>query len=156
VPDREQSTTQEKVARLKVVGFTVAGCWKLSGDALEFELSVELASARNVLYAFVVDDGLMYVGKTVDTLRKRMYGYKNPGATQSTNIRNNAKIRESLAQGRRVEILALPDNGLLHYGGFHVNLAAGLEDSLVRDLMPTWNGGRKEASDQQLTPTELA
>jgi hypothetical protein len=38
-----------------------------------------------------------------------------------------------------VEIYALPDNGLLRYGGFHVNLAAGLEDSIVRDLNPPWN-----------------
>ena len=38
-----------------------------------------------------------------------------------------------------VEIHALPDNGLLYYRGFHVNLAAGLEDSLVATLKPVWN-----------------
>jgi hypothetical protein len=42
--------------------------------------------------------------------------------------------------------------GLLAYGGFHVNLAAGLEDSLILDLSPLWNGGRKESPDQSLEP----
>ncbi len=143
----------DKLGRIKAIGFTLAGCWKLSDGRLVFELN-EFASARNVLYAFVVDDELMYVGKTVQPLRVRMAGYKTPGATQSTNIKNNGKIRETLDQGRHVEILVLPDNGLLHYGGFHVNLAAGLEDSLVRDLMPPWNGGQKESPNQSLEPTE--
>lgn len=38
-----------------------------------------------------------------------------------------------------MEIHVLPDNGLLYYGGFHVNLAAGLEDSLVATIRPVWN-----------------
>jgi len=33
----------------------------------------------------------------------------------------------------------LPDNGLLHFGDFHVNLAAGLEDSIIKTLNPLWN-----------------
>src|ERR1700722_13588324 len=143
----------EKLGAIKAIGFTVAGCWTLSDTALTFELN-DLATARNVLYAFVVDDELMYVGKTVQPLRTRMAGYKNPGPTQSTNIKNNGKIRDTLAQGKRVEILVLPDNGLLHYGGFHVNLAAGLEDSLVRKLMPPWNGGQKEAPNESMQPPE--
>jgi hypothetical protein len=142
----------DKLGRIKTIGFTPAGWWNVSDGVLTFELN-DLATARNVLYAFVVDDELMYVGKTVQPLRTRMAGYKSPGPTQSTNIKNNGNIRESLAQGKRVEILVLPDNGLLHYGGFHVNLAAGLEDSLVRDLMPAWNGGQKELPNQSLQPT---
>jgi hypothetical protein len=145
----------DKLGRIKVIGFALAGCWKLSDNGLAFELN-DLATAHNVLYAFVVDGEVMYVGKTVQPLRTRMAGYKTPGPTQSTNIKNNGKIREALAQGKRVEILMLPDNGLLHYGGFHVNLAAGLEDSLVRELMPPWNGGQKESLSQLLQPTEPA
>jgi hypothetical protein len=34
----------------------------------------------------------------------------------------------------------LRDNGLLHYGAFHINLAAGLEDDLIAKLKPAWNG----------------
>ena len=142
---------QTELDRIQSIGFRSAGsCISLDGK-LAFELN-ELADSRNVLYAFVVDGRLMYIGKTVQTLRKRMAGYRSPGPTQPTNIRNNGNIRDSLAQGERVEIYALPDNGLLHYGGFHVNLAAGLEDSLIRELRPPWNGGQKELSNQETQP----
>ena len=40
-----------------------------------------------------------------------------------------------------MDILALPDNGLLHYGQFHVSLAAGLEDSIISVIAPPWNHG---------------
>jgi hypothetical protein len=39
----------------------------------------------------------------------------------------------------------------MKFGGFHLNLAAGLEDSLIRDLRPVWNGGRKEIADTDTT-----
>jgi len=68
-----------------------------------------------------------------------MSGYQNPGSTQSTNIRVNGKIKEALAKGVSIEIYSLPDNGLLSYGGFHINIAASLEDSLVTKLNPKWN-----------------
>ncbi len=139
------------VERLKAIGFKLAGRWSRGELGIAFEL-FDCATARNVLYAFVTDGQVMYVGKTVQPLRTRMAGYKNPGPTQSTNIRNKKTIDERLARGQQVEIFVLPDNGLLHYGGFHVNLAAGLEDSVVRELSPPWNGGQKEAANETLQP----
>lgn len=94
----------------------------------------------NVLYAFVVDGEVKYVGKTTQPLRSRMYGYLKPGPTQSTNIKNRANIKSVLEQGRIVQILVLCDNGLHHYGDFHINLAAALEDDLIAKLNPDWNG----------------
>ncbi len=143
----------DKLGRLKAIGFTVAGVWTIDGDGIACELS-ELGTARNVLYAFAVDGQLMYVGKTVQALRARMAGYRNPGQTQVTNIRNNRNIRQSLERGKKVEVYVLPDIRLLQYGMFHVNLAAGLEDSVVRELDPPWNGGQKEAANETLQPTE--
>lgn len=72
-----------------------------------------------------------------------MYGYENPGPTQITNIRVKRKIKEFLSQGKPVEIYALPDNGLLYYGDFHINLAAALEDSIIQTVNPPWNGSEK-------------
>jgi len=72
-------------------------------------------------------------------LKRRLYGYERPGPSQSTNIKGNKLIKEALLALRSVEIYALPDNGLLYYGGFHVNLAACLEDALVATLKPAWN-----------------
>jgi hypothetical protein len=56
--------------------------------------------------------------------------------SQSTNIKNNAYIREALLQNIAVDILVLPDNGLMHYGQFHLNLAAGFEDSIIETINP--------------------
>ena len=129
--------------RLLEVGFEPAGHWILENDVLSFEL-VRHSSQRNVLYAFVCDGQVKYIGKTVRSLAARMSGYRNQGPTQSTNIKNHDRIMQFLAVGTAVEILVLPDNGLLHYGQFHINLAAGLEDDIIRVLNPDWNGGALE------------
>jgi hypothetical protein len=129
--------------RLVEIGFQQAGHWLLHDGKISCELS-RLATQRNILYAFVCDGEVKYIGKTVSPLATRMSGYRNPSPSQTTNIRNNARIAEMLATGAAVDIYALPDNGLLHYGRFHVNLAAGLEDDLIRVIDPPWNGGRKE------------
>jgi len=68
-----------------------------------------------------------------------MYGYQNPGPTQNTNIKGNKLILELLSNGKGIEIYALPDDGHHHVGVFHLNLAAGLEDSIISTLKPNWN-----------------
>ncbi len=133
--------------RLLDIGFQPAGHWRLVGDRLSFELARH-GSQRNILYAFVCDGEVKYVGKTVQPLRARMQGYKSPDDSQVTNVRNNARLRELLSEGAALDILALPDNGLMHYGRFHLNLAAGLEDDIISTLRPVWNGRpRGEASE---------
>ena len=145
------SQMQSDLERLEFIGFTRVGSWNLVDSELTLSLN-SYDQARNVLYSFVVDGRLTYIGKTADTLKRRMLGYKSPGHSQSTNIKNRQKIVDCLGQEMKVEIYALPDNGLLHYGGFHVNLAAGLEDSLIRELNPEWNGRQKEITDGTLAP----
>lgn len=129
--------------RLVEIGFEKVGYWHLDGDRLGLELH-RMASKTNILYAFVCDGEVKYIGKTKSTLASRFNGYRSPSRTQTTNVRNNSNIRALLAMGASVDILALPDDGLLHYGRFHLNLAAGLEDDLIRVLDPEWNGGRVE------------
>ena len=136
--------------RLLEIGFEPAGHWSLEGEALRFDLARH-ATQKNVLYAFVCDGQVKYIGKTVQPLRVRLSGYRTPADTQSTNIANNRRIRELVAAGVAVEILALPDNGLLHYGPFHVNLAAALEDDIIRVIKPEWNGGKVDRE----SPAEL-
>ena len=125
--------------RLENMGFKQVGMWSIDSNKIQFTLH-DAASAQNVLYAFVSHDSVMYIGKTIRTLKQRMGGYKNPAETQTTNIKGNKLISEILSLNQSVAIYALPDNGLLFYGGFHVNLAAGLEDNLIKKLNPPWNG----------------
>jgi hypothetical protein len=124
--------------RLLDIGFRLSGCWVRSDSGIECKIE-ENGEKRNILYSFISDGEVLYVGKTVQALKKRMYGYQNPGPTQTTNIRGNKNIMDVLDSGSEVEIYALPDNGLLHFGVFHVNLAAGLEDSIISALNPVWN-----------------
>ncbi|MHB1458692.1 MAG: GIY-YIG nuclease family protein [Armatimonadota bacterium] len=115
----------------------------MKDSKLDFELTRH-ATSNNILYAFICDGQVKYIGKTIRTLSARMYGYKNPGPTQITNINNNKRINDLLSEGIAVGILALPDNGLMHIGQFHLNLAAGLEDDIIRVINPEWNGGMPE------------
>ena len=141
IPATHQGTAMN---RLIEIGFQQAGHWRLEDGRLVAELS-RLATQRNILYAFICNGEVKYIGKTASTLAGRMRGYRNPAETQTTNIRNNSRIREILEADGTVDIYALPDNGLLHYGAFHLNLAAGLEDDLIRVINPEWNGGRAES-----------
>ena len=124
--------------RLTDIGFRKVGEWQ--ADNGEIKLNIfDLADANNILYAFMFDGQVLYVGKTTQRLKSRMYGYQKPGATQSTNIKGKRLIQELLSNGKKVDIFALPDDGLHKLGMFHLNLAAGLEDSIVKTLKPKWN-----------------
>lgn len=128
--------------RLVNIGFRKVGEWKMLNESINPNLS-GLSNAKNILYAFILNGEVLYVGKTMMSLKKRMYGYQKPGHTQYTNIKCNKLLSELLTQGKGVEIYALPDNGLHHIGVFHLNLAAGLEDSIISILKPKWNGSTK-------------
>jgi hypothetical protein len=133
---------QEALSRLESIGFRRVGCWKCNDGQLSLDLDKDRAAEKNILYAFVVDGQPMYIGKSVQSLRVRMNGYRYANESQRTNYRIRPLLLERLGEGKSAEIFALVDNGLLHYAGFHINLAAGLEDSLIRELAPPWNGGK--------------
>lgn len=123
------------------IGFLPVGRWLMVDNNLKLELDI-MIERRNVLYAFASEDAVLYVGKTTQTLRRRMLGYFKPNNSQRTNQRNHLAIIDLLNQEKPVEILALADSGLHRYGAFHLNLAAGLEDSIIEIMRPAWNGGR--------------
>ena len=138
--------------RLENMGFRQVGEWSIELGKIKFTF-INADSAKNILYAFISQDTVMYIGKTVQTLKQRMGGYKNSAPTQSTNIKGNKLISEILLSNHPVAIYALPDNGLLFYGGFHVNLAACLEDNLIKALNPPWNRTGLMPSKTQLSQT---
>jgi hypothetical protein len=146
------------LGRLIAVGFEPAGKWLLSDRGLELVLTDNFAQERDLLYAFAVNGDLVYVGKTVQGLQRRMQGYKSPASTPdngaTTNIRNNRNIIAALRDGRTVEIFAMRSPHAPRHGEFAVNLTAGLEDSLIRTLTPPWNGRRGTSSP--VTTTTLA
>jgi hypothetical protein len=55
-------------------------------------------------FRFVGGEGAgSYIGEA-QQLRRRAYGYTNPGPSQTTNLRMNAEMREHLAAGGNIEM----------------------------------------------------
>jgi hypothetical protein len=124
--------------RLTDIGFLKAGYWFIENDELQYNLT-SFSSEKNILYCFIWNNKIKYIGKTVKTISQRMYGYKNPSISQRTNYRVNKEIKELLKNGNELDICILTDNGLLKFGDFRINIAAGLEDTLIAEIKPEWN-----------------
>ena len=92
--------------RLLEIGFQIVGDWSIREGEIVFELTRMMAD-KKILYSFVTDGEVKYIGKSIRSLSSRMYGYQRPGPTQRTNIRNQANIKALLGQGKTVDILAL-------------------------------------------------
>ena len=102
-----------------------------------------LCDVPNTLYAFCSGEEVLYIGKTTQTLKKRFVGYCDPGNGRATNYKCHKGIRELLSRGEEVRILVLPSDSSLKWNGIEINLAAGLEDHLVKTFKPKWNGSNK-------------
>ncbi len=126
------------LSRILESGFVKVGRWEIHEGKLMCNLVKEQTSF-NVLYAYIVDDEVLYVGKTTIRLKDRMYQYQNPDRRQKTNLRVNELLSKAVSDGREIKVFALPDPGDMDYHGFHLNLAAGIEDSVISQLQPTWN-----------------
>ena len=141
------------LARLQEIGFELAGEWLLEDGEPRIEVR-RYPVAANVLYAFVSDQELLYIGRSGRALGLRMQGYEQGGPPRSVRARNRERILAMLMLDQQVALYAMPDPGSLLYGSFRVNLAAGLQHSLIEALDPPWNkntGSVFEAAD----PTPL-
>ena len=138
--------------RLQEIGFEFAGEWLLETDGPCIEVR-RYAAAVNVLYAFVSESELLYIGRSGRSLGVRMQGYELGGPPRSVRARNRERIIGMLMLDQQVALHAMSDPGAMVYGSFRVNLAAGLQHSLIDALDPPWNqavGSSVERTD--LTP----
>jgi hypothetical protein len=139
--------------RLSKLGFEYAGEWSIQNKILKIDLN-HMKERKNVLYSFVVSGQVKYIGKTLQKLSQRMVGYKTPGKSQSTNIKNNNYIHNHFIKDEIVEIHVMPDDGKLSYGGYQLNLAAGLEDALILAIDPPWNGKQRKNESKNIVVDE--
>jgi len=128
----------DSLQQLLDLGFEEVGHWYLEEDQVTFTLDKSSREA-NILYSFVVNGDVKYIGKSVQTLHKRMYLYKQGGGSQRTNIRNKAAIKDCLMRGCQVKIYVLVPDLQMNYKDMPINIAAGLEDNLIMLLKPEWN-----------------
>ena len=117
-------------------GFRHLARWTLTNSgalALDAPSPVEPA-----VYVFVLDNVLVYVGLASRGLQRRMNAYRRGHKRQKTSARIHRLIKESLENGRKVEVLmATPED--VEWNGLPVSTAAGLEWGLIRMNQPEWN-----------------
>jgi hypothetical protein len=90
------------------------------------------------VYAFVLDDTVVYVGLTLRSLRGRMSQYRRGDKRQRTSARIKARITVELETGRAVKVLvATPKSSA--WNELPVSTAAGLEVGLIQAIRPEWN-----------------
>ena len=117
---------ENSLESIKTLGFKEAGKWELDKDGkITSELTDNKITAENVVYAFIADEKVMYVGKTSRTLEARMQNYRNCDKTQEVNVRVSEEIKKILESGGNVLIYAMPNGDL--------------EPQLIKGLSPEWN-----------------
>ena len=124
------------IQRLTDAGFLILGDCSPAGSEA-FSYSAKAPTSAGV-YAFAVDGVIKYVGLTRGALRTRLGHYVYGHVGQRTSARVKALILDSLASGRRVQVLiAQPLE--VEWNGLPVDSAAGLETGLIRKIKPEWN-----------------
>ena len=116
-------------------GFHVVGKWQTSVERLTPPDGIP---ATRGVYAFAHNEEVLYVGLASRSLRQRLNFYARPGASQTTNIRLNAMIRDLSDQGAEVIVLiAQPEDQA--WNGFRISGPEGLEAALIEDFSIPWN-----------------
>jgi hypothetical protein len=121
---------------LTEAGFQFIGEWAQDSESL-LRLDAKAPSSPGV-YAFVVDDIVVYVGLTLSGLKTRFDQYRRGHKGQRTSSRINGRIAETLRAGKQVKVLvATPKPS--EWQKLPVNTAAGLEVGLIEMIRPSWN-----------------
>jgi hypothetical protein len=122
------------------LGFQRFGTWAaVDGDLrLAEDKGFDAKPSGHWVYAFQLDRETVYIGATRMTLPRRLYGYRKPGPTQTTNIRLKALLLEEIGKGASIDVLgARPGHEL--WNGLDLDRAYGLESALITALRPRWN-----------------
>jgi hypothetical protein len=132
-PALRQTTSWEVLLH---AGFALLGEW-----ASTPEKGIRLAAAAPAapgVYAFVLNDVIVYVGLSHSGLKRRMDQYRRGHLKQRTSTRVRQLIVNALANGQRIKVVvAMPL--LQEWNGLPVNTAAGLEAGLIQLIRPEWN-----------------
>jgi hypothetical protein len=131
------------LTRLLNIGFRYVGEWHLVRKKLGYTLYSENDS-RNLLFAFVSETEILYIGEISESFKRMLYGYQKTNAAQTPDCTLNRLLSELLQAGGIVEIYALPDHGLLQVGDSYIDLASILEENLIAVLKPKWNACTRE------------
>jgi hypothetical protein len=122
-------------AILLAAGFKTIGVWRIVDDKLE--LSGKAPAVAGV-YAFILDEAVVYVGVTQNGLQTRMDQYRRGHAGQRTSARVNNLIRKAVEAGQTVAVMTVSPPAL-EWKSLPIDGATGLETGLIRLVQPLWN-----------------
>jgi hypothetical protein len=123
-------------AVLTDAGFQLIGEW-IQDPVTKIRFDGKAPSTPGV-YAFTVDEIVVYVGLTLTGLRTRFDQYRRGHKGQKTSSRINGRIGQTLRDGKKVRVLvATPQRS--EWQDLPVNTAAGLEAGLIEMIRPSWN-----------------
>lgn len=127
-------------------GFQLLAEWIATPDG-EIDLTAKAPTAPGV-YAFLVDEFIVYVGLAQKGFRMRMAHYRRGHERQRTSARVKRLITAALRNGKRVKVLIAMPEGAYEWKGLPIDPAAGLEAGLIRRMCPEWNLMGKSKSNQ--------
>ncbi|OGO64948.1 MAG: hypothetical protein A2029_01015 [Chloroflexi bacterium RBG_19FT_COMBO_47_9] len=137
----EKHTYNEKIP-LSEFGFQKVGYCTLNIN-LKNGISFILEKLMNerVIYAFVIDDEVKYIGvcDTTNTMLKNRMGRYQQMTASGTNERITRNIIDCLTQGKIASIWALLPDCNYEYKGIKVDPIKGLENPLIQHFHPEWN-----------------
>jgi hypothetical protein len=125
------------------IGFEDAARWKRARGVLKHVGHKParwrwLTAKPNLLYAFCSEGRVLHIGRSAQTLSRRFAHFSGEKAP-SPDQEFQKKIGKLLDSGKDVSILVLASDAPLYWGPFHVDLAAGLEKSLLDHFKPAWS-----------------
>jgi len=143
------------ISELERHGLQVIGQWIKSNHAsvahmrkefetgINFEVPNDWCQKRNIIYAFVINSEVQYIGETTAGIASRFisYRYGNP-LERDTDNRVKRAITEALIAGKSVEIWAsCPLTTFQHaeYDPIQVPASKPLEEYLIGKLNPSLN-----------------
>lgn len=132
-PAPRNSTSWEVLLR---AGFHLLGEWKATPDK-GLRLDAKAPDTPGI-YAFVLDDIVVYVGLSQRGLKTRFDQYRRGHLKQRTSARVKQLIASALANGQQIKVIvAMPP--AQEWNGLPINTAAGLEAGLIQMIRPEWN-----------------
>ena len=120
--------TDFRLDRIVAEGFSKITEWEWRNPKIRLA-SLDWTESSSWLYAFVVDDRVMYVGLTERVLRSRMDNYRDSPGDQNERLRE--LIKAELGTGHRVDVYGKRD---VPAEDLHCE-----EDRLRREWDPPWN-----------------
>src|SRR5438445_358348 len=119
--------------QLLKAGFRLLGEWMLDGQGA-IKLGA-IAPADPGVYAFAIEEMVVYVGLANSGLKTRFDQYRRGHKGQRTSSRVKGLIINALAGGQQIKVLiAMPGTSV--WNGLPVNTAAGLQGGLIRTRRP--------------------